>query len=320
MTMTLISTRAELEALQEEGHYQLENDIDLSGQLWTPLNMAFLGMLDGDGHTLSGLTITRADQNDTAMIHQVGSTLPWLEGGEVKNLILTDVNVTAIQVNTVPMSTGAIAGSTNGHIHHCFVEGSVIGKAYTGLLVGSISGPDALVEYCFTTGSVAGDGARVGGLTGNVSDLAAQVQYCYSRATVQNTWTDTAGFIGRATGSTVKHCYSTGAVSSNSTTRLGGFIGGNYSGAVGIANFWDTQTSGRPTSQLATGRTTSQMKAKATFTGWDFDEIWDIHPAVNDGYPYLRYFFDPPAMRRRPSGLFVPMRRPSRSAGFLRKQ
>ncbi len=313
MSVTLISTRAELEALQEEGHYQLENDIDLSGQLWTPLNMTFLGILDGDGHTLSGLTINRADQYYTALIRGVGST------GEVKNLILTDVDVAATKTTADPFFTGAIAGSTSGHIHHCRVEGSVAGSPYTGLLVGSIGG-SALVEYCFTTGSVAGNGARVGGLAGNLSDVGAQVQYCYSRATVQNTWTDTAGLIGRVSASTVKHCYSTGAVSSNSTTRLGGFVGGNYSSAVGISNYWDTQTSGRPTSQLALGRTTSQMKAMATFTGWDFDEVWDIHPAVNDGYPYLRYFFDPPAMRRRPSGLFVPMRRPSRSAGFLRKQ
>ena len=32
------------------------------------------------------------------------------------------------------------------------------------------------------------------------------------------------------------------------------------------------------------------MKTKSTFTdtGWDFISIWNIHPAVNDGYPCLR--------------------------------
>jgi hypothetical protein len=33
----------------------------------------------------------------------------------------------------------------------------------------------------------------------------------------------------------------------------------------------------------------AQLKTKATFVGWDFDEVWNIDPEINDGYPYLDF-------------------------------
>ncbi len=39
-------------------------------------------------------------------------------------------------------------------------------------------------------------------------------------------------------------------------------------------SFWDTQTSNQSESDGGEGRTTAQMRLVATFTGWDFDEVW----------------------------------------------
>lgn len=36
------------------------------------------------------------------------------------------------------------------------------------------------------------------------------------------------------------------------------------------------------------GITQQEMKTQNTFTGWDFQNIWDIDPLENDGYPFLR--------------------------------
>jgi hypothetical protein len=38
------------------------------------------------------------------------------------------------------------------------------------------------------------------------------------------------------------------------------------------------------------GLTTAEMKQMATYTnyGWDFEEVWDINPEINDGFPFLR--------------------------------
>jgi len=86
-------------------------------------------------------------------------------------------------------------------------------------------------------------------------------------------------------GKDVTHCYSTGSPSG--VANVGGFCG-RLSGASIIDSFWDTETSGTATSDGGTGRTTMQMKRRATFTvaGWDFLKIWSIS-ACNDRYPCL---------------------------------
>jgi hypothetical protein len=38
------------------------------------------------------------------------------------------------------------------------------------------------------------------------------------------------------------------------------------------------------------GKTTAEMKAQGTFTGWDFGTVWWIDPSINNGYPYLLAF------------------------------
>lgn len=57
-----ISTAEDLKAIANDldGDYILTNDIDISGENWTPIGTReepFNGTLDGDGHTISGLTI-----------------------------------------------------------------------------------------------------------------------------------------------------------------------------------------------------------------------------------------------------------------------
>ncbi|GAH55595.1 unnamed protein product, partial [marine sediment metagenome] len=68
---------------------------------------------------------------------------------------------------------------------------------------------------------------------------------------------------------------------------LGGFC--SWSDDIIADCFWDTQTSGQVTSDGGTGKTTAEMKTKATFTDvdWDFETIWAICSGINDGYPCL---------------------------------
>ncbi len=78
-------------------------------------------------------------------------------------------------------------------------------------------------------------------------------------------------------------------------TRVGGltgFIGTGGNVGTTISSYWDTQTSGQTTSASGTGKITAEMKTAATFTGWDFTTIWDIESGKNDGYPYLRWYYD----------------------------
>ena len=90
------------------------------------------------------------------------------------------------------------------------------------------------------------------------------------------------------------NCYSTGAVTYDDTSDPTdkGFAGYISTGAgyEMTDNFWDTETSEQTTtSGVATGKTTTEMKTRSTFTGvsWNFDNIWAISSAYNSGYPNL---------------------------------
>jgi hypothetical protein len=67
-------------------------------------------------------------------------------------------------------------------------------------------------------------------------------------------------------------------------------FGGQSSYGTVSANFFDQTTSLQTSGYGATAKITSDMKTSATFTasGWD-GAIWNVDPAVNDGYPYLKW-------------------------------
>jgi hypothetical protein len=46
------------------------------------------------------------------------------------------------------------------------------------------------------------------------------------------------------------------------------------------------------TDEVARGKacTSTEMKRKATYEGWDFETTWGRNNDVNDGYPFLRLF------------------------------
>jgi uncharacterized protein YprB with RNaseH-like and TPR domain len=76
--------------------------------------------------------------------------------------------------------------------------------------------------------------------------------------------------------------YSTCSVTGILTTQhpienIGGLVGDNY-GAVS-SSFWDTETSGQPTSDGGTGTNTTEMQDLTTFTDTEtegLDEPWNI--------------------------------------------
>lgn len=98
-----ISTAADLVAIAQQvnnsgtEHYdgvyfKLSNNIDLGGKEWTPIGKNdstyfFKGVFDGNGHTISNLTITQ--KTDGGFLGLFGCSR-----GTIQNLIIKDVNIT----------------------------------------------------------------------------------------------------------------------------------------------------------------------------------------------------------------------------------
>jgi hypothetical protein len=154
-----------------------------------------------------------------------------------------------------------------------------------------------VINSC-STGNVAGI-SWTGGLVGRndaFEDGEGTVSNSYSTGSVTGN-SHAGGLIGGSAHGTVSNCYSTGSVSSDES--VGGLMAFSYEDAVSNS-FWDTQTSGKAGSDGGTGKTTSQMKALATFSGagWNIIEvggsgarnpayIWNI--VDGETYPFLSW-------------------------------
>jgi len=256
--------------------YELGNDIDASdtinwntGKGFIPIGpspwqqeTAFSGHFDGKGHRITGLYISRSS---TDYVGLFGCAYP---GSEIKNIGLVDAHITGNS------HTGGLVGINYVSVFNCHCAGTVNGENSTGGLVGWNCGN---VSNSYSAGSVDGQ-FYVGGLVGE--NYEGTISNSYSAGSVSGG--STGGLVGWNNG-TLTNSYSVGSTSGSIYT--GGLVGWNNGGTCNNC-FWDTQTSGQTTSAGGTGKTTAEMKQKATFTNWDFDTVWDI--VEGKTYPYLK--------------------------------
>ena len=205
---------------------------------------------------------------------------------------------------------GLVGYSDGGLVSDSYSAGNATGFRYVGGLVGGITGTrtvrEGIVINCYSTSSVTGF-TRTGGLVasivadGNVissyfagsvngtrwvAGLVAEnyggtVSDSYSTGDVTGRLYSgyVGGVVGFNLGGTINSCYSTGTV--NGKTPVGGLVGDNSEGTVNDS-LWDIQTSGQTASNGGTGKTTTEMKNIATFTGAGWNIVAVAHPDITD--------------------------------------
>jgi len=280
-----ISTIEELQLIGNDpaypldGYYVLTQDIDASdtvnwndGAGFAPIGGSyatpFTGTLDGQGYGVTDLYINRPDENYAGLFGYVSA------GGTVTNCYATGAV-------TGEVSVGGLVGVNYGTVTNCYATGAVTGYYYAGGLVGYNGG--GTVTNCYATGAVTGD--YVGGLVG--ANFYGTVTNCYATGAVTGD-VRVGGLVGYNVGGTVTNCYATGAVAGN--TEVGGLVGANFYGTV-TASYYDTQTTGQSDTGKGEPRTTAAMYQQATFTGWDFTDVWAIVEGVS--YPTLQALTEP---------------------------
>ncbi len=262
------------------GHYALGSNIDASvtskrnrGAGFAPVgdnSTNFTGTFDGLGHTITGLYINRPS---TDYVGLFGYT----NAATIRNVGLVSGSVTGSNY------VGGLMGyNYGGTISNSYNTGNVTSSgsySYVGGLVGWNHGA---ITNSYSTGTVTGTNHYyyVGGLVGWISGT---ISNSYSTGAVTGT-NGVGGLAGVNHYSTISNSYSTGSVTG--TNGVGGLVGyNNYGGAI-TNSYWDTETSGQTTSDGGTGLTTVQMKQQASFSGWDFTNVWGIDEGAS--YPYLR--------------------------------
>ena len=101
---TEISTEEQLKAIANDlsGTYVLKNDITLSDNEWTPIGTKdnpFKGTLDGEGHTIKGLTVGNGANNDS---NKNKAFFGFTNGATVQNIAFTSAVVKGYKQATNP--------------------------------------------------------------------------------------------------------------------------------------------------------------------------------------------------------------------------
>ena len=196
-------------------------------------------------------------------------------------------------------ATGAVSGSqyvgglvgdnSVGIITNAYASGNVSATANTGKYIGGLIGLDfqGTTSKVYASGAVNGgtsiSSSYTGGLVGYVQDMSGSFTDVYATGSATG-YAGVGGLVGVNMG-TITRGYASGLVSGNSS--LGGFSGVN-SGTI-TKSYWDTTTGYATggTGNTATGKTTAQLLAQATYDpSFNFSTTW--YSVDNNTRPFLR--------------------------------
>lgn len=212
----------------------LTENINLTDMEWTPIgtnyNNAYTGIFDGNGKTITGLTVTTSDQY-AGLFGRIGS------GGKVMNVKLEGVQ---IESDNETSDVGGVAGWSYGNIENCSVSGSVSGSGKNGIVGGVVGYQNGgSITGCSSSATVNAGGVA-GGVAG-LTDSGATLTACYATGNVTLVSNDigtcyAGGVVGNnGSSSTLKACYAWGSVTgskSSGTVYTGGVTGSNDLGTL----------------------------------------------------------------------------------------
>lgn len=302
-------------------NYRLTADIDFSkltaaeqtktksiGRITYP----FMGEFDGQGHTITGLTLSNNDSGlfwytgATAYIHDLtidGANVLFSDNaavlvhnnyGRIEKCAVVNTNITA--------DTGAVLGgmvSRNyGIIRSSCVQGgtltsnSLTATGHAGFVGANEAG--GLIEGCWTSMAVNTSSEYAGGFVG--LGYGGTIRNCFALGNVSARGYS-GGFVGRSVygGNAYENCYAAGVVTV-SGEQGNGFIGGNkpdsafqYDQSKGVTNCYFNSASASVEAYGAVGKSLDEMKTDSFLTAISGSDsgVWAREADKNGGLPYL---------------------------------
>lgn len=200
-------------------YYRLVNDINMQGQVFTPIGTtstrAFRGHFDGNGNTISNLSISGTNQ--------YYGLFGYMITGTIENLNLENCSVTASGKNNV----GGVCGYavTNSVIRNVSFHGNVRAGTYSGIICGTAK--TTIIERCVASGSLTVN-MYGGGICGQANGGSSIINCCNLAAVNGGTSGGICGTLSLANDSKVSEIIC--------CSNFGTLNGSNCGGLVGIAN------------------------------------------------------------------------------------
>jgi hypothetical protein len=289
--------------------YILANNIDASitgtwnsGAGFIPIGNSsapFTGSFDGQGHTITGLTMKNNLQL-SGLFGEIGST------GRVSNIALVNAHVTNQSLDASQTYVGALAAQNKGTVSNASVSGGntfgtnphslgqlvgyntgTITESHSsgtltthnntvGGLVGYNNGQISL-SYSTTNLAPGAVGGIFGGLVG-LNDVSGSISQSYATGNVVGYANTGVGGLAALSRGSIESSYATGNVSMNAE-------GGVAGGLVGyLEGFWDVPGSGHVSQSYSTGRVTGGPLTRTggligfNWNAWEpgISSYWDI--------------------------------------------
>ena len=254
-----------------------------------------------------------------------GHSAGGISGGGSNNVNSAPVsycyNLAEILVNSI--SGSACAGGISGYmslspVECCFNFGDVQASASAAasnsqsqVFAGGICGVSFPISKCYNVGNISARSLKTetgyfesstsflvgaGGISGFSNSTWPSIDNSYNVGNI-SAFSDVISYVGESsvsvggivglTYNNLRNCYNVGEIEISSVyvpSYIGGICGlpnisSNVSNCYAIFNY------GCAYEHVLTY---TQMKDAINFVDWNFDDVWDIFPAINDGYPFLR--------------------------------
>jgi len=273
--------------------YILKNDIvftDENNAVFTPIgpdiNNKFIGTFDGDGYTISGISI---NVTAAAGYNSYAGLFGYAAYATICNIGVEDSDITSsayaggIVGNAFPYVTitnchysgsvnaetyaGGIAGLADGIIENCYNTGTITAvspdnQSYAGGIVGQMQGS---IKNCYNTGKITATSQNsmsgAGGIAGTVfpqySSPMVAAEGCYNTgdiiAAAPSNGANAGGIAGIASSLAVKDCYNTGHV--EATGYYSAYAGGIFGNASSLTmeNCYNTNSVAADATSTAEG-------------------------------------------------------------------
>ena len=228
-------------------HFALESDIvlnagdakawgtDAPALVFDKAMNAFNGVLDGRGHSISGLCI-KVSGDRAALFHQIN------KGSTVKNLGIVNSYIELNAGSATYVTSGTFAGRLLGNIEGCYSDAVVVGidKGSTnslGGIVGMVNESGATVRGCVFAGSVTSANAGAGGIVGKINGgkTGVVISDCLNLGDVKTGFTRSGGILGEnsnnnAPNGKIINCINLSKNIVAEATAEGGKVGGEIYG------------------------------------------------------------------------------------------
>ncbi len=296
-----ITTAEQLNEIRNNlgGKYILCANINLSGQSWEPigsLENPFTGTFDGNGYTISNVTINKHLTVDNVASSEMNiGFFGYTNGATIKNLGIENAsyNVTTGDFSDTNFSNvGGIAGTLNNTNVECsYFKGSISNStgSYVFARSGGIAaiGLNSSVTNCYSHSNIYANAVEMNTMAaGIVAWLdAVTIDKCYAAGSVVSE--NDAGY-----------CYSGGMNASGNASSIFGIIlsyGGTVKNSVvlletltanGTTNLYDNIGNfSEHSNNKVLSSDSSEAIQQSTYEslGWDFTNVWKIESS----YPSL---------------------------------